>query len=119
CTKPGRCFASQVGVNAPGTENRTTLFPLNSSSVVSSFGPSLVIVLSLPGGMRSPALIAMSKSPIAPYTLQPSKNEGREDHSRPSVHDPLEPSEGLRRQPTPAWRAGSTAPRGVPGWGRP
>src|SRR3954451_3435612 len=60
CTKPGRCLASQVGVKAPGTENRTTFFPLNNSSVVTSLGPSLVIVLSLPAGMRSPALIAMS-----------------------------------------------------------
>ena len=26
-TKPGRCLASQVGVNAPGTENSTTFCP--------------------------------------------------------------------------------------------
>ena len=62
CTKPGRCLASQVGVNAPGTENSTTFLPLKSSSVVMSFGPSLVIVLSVPAGMRSPALIAIRVS---------------------------------------------------------
>ena len=27
-TNPGRCLASQVGVNAPGSENSTTFFPL-------------------------------------------------------------------------------------------
>src|SRR5215475_8136022 len=59
CTKPGRCLASQVGVKAPGTENSTTVLPLKSSSVVMSFGPSLVIRLSLPAGMRSPALMAI------------------------------------------------------------
>jgi hypothetical protein len=26
-TNPGRCLASQVGVNAPGTENNTTVLP--------------------------------------------------------------------------------------------
>src|SRR6185312_11920547 len=59
CTKPGRCLASQVGVKAPGTENSTTFLPLNRSSVETSFGPSLVISLSVPEGMRSPTLIAM------------------------------------------------------------
>src|SRR5581483_6409136 len=66
CTKPGRCFASHVGVNAPGTENSTTFLPLKSSSVVTSFGPSLVIVLSLPEGIRSPALIAILSLRITP-----------------------------------------------------
>src|SRR5579864_7289018 len=62
CTKPGRCLASQVGVKAPGTENSTTVLPLKSSSVERSLGPSLVIRLSVPAGMRSPALIAMRDS---------------------------------------------------------
>ena len=61
-TKPGRCLASHVGVKAPGTENSTTVLPLNSSSVEMSLGPSLVIRLSVPAGMRSPALIAMCRS---------------------------------------------------------
>src|SRR6202012_6093291 len=51
---------SGVGVKAPGPENSPTFFPLKSSSVVMSFGPSFVIVLSVPEGKRSPALIAMS-----------------------------------------------------------
>src|SRR5579862_8451743 len=59
CTNPGRCLASQVGVNAPGTENSTTRLPLKSSSVLISFAPSLVMRLKVPAGMRSPALIAM------------------------------------------------------------
>src|SRR6202521_1644021 len=63
CTNPGRCFASQVGVKAPGTENSTTSLPLKSSSVEKSLGPSLVILLSVPAGMRSPALIAIVASP--------------------------------------------------------
>ena len=58
-TKPGRCLASQVGVNAPGTENSTTFLPLKSSSVVRSCGPSLVITLNVPAGILSPALIAI------------------------------------------------------------
>src|SRR4030095_11724582 len=62
-TKPGRCLASQVGGNAPGTENNTTFFPLNSASVVRSCGPSLVIVLKVPAGILSPGLIAMFPSP--------------------------------------------------------
>ncbi len=58
--KPGRCFASQVGVNAPGTENSTTFLPLNRSSVEMSRGPfgghRLRACLE---GMRSPALMVM------------------------------------------------------------
>src|SRR5581483_1816749 len=61
--KPGRCLASQVGVNAPGTENNTTFLPLKRSSVETSFGPSLVITLRVPEGIRSPTLIAMRASP--------------------------------------------------------
>src|SRR5688500_11297764 len=57
---PGRCFASQVGVNAPGTEKSTTFLPLKSSSVETARGPSFVIVLRVPEGIRSPALIAIA-----------------------------------------------------------
>src|SRR5271166_2773080 len=39
CTKPGRCLTWQVGVNAPGTANKTAFLPLNSSSVETSDGP--------------------------------------------------------------------------------
>ncbi len=57
--KPGRCFALQVGVNAPGTENSTTR-PLPSSSPASTFvGPSAPITFSLPSGILSPALIVI------------------------------------------------------------
>src|ERR1700722_10660823 len=58
-TKPGKCFASQVGVNAPGTENSTTVFPLNSSSAVSFCGPSLVMRVNLPSGILSPTLMVI------------------------------------------------------------
>src|SRR5262245_31342058 len=60
---PCRCFASHVGLNAPGTENSTTFLPLKSWSVVTSWIPSLVFVLNVPAGILSPALIAISSSP--------------------------------------------------------
>ena len=44
-----QCFASQVGVNAPGTENSTTFFPLKYSSALIFCGPSLVASVSVPG----------------------------------------------------------------------
>src|ERR1700729_825167 len=59
-TKPGRCFASQVGVKAPGTEKNTTVLPLKSSSVVIFCGPSLVMRVNLPSGILSPALMVMA-----------------------------------------------------------
>src|SRR5215469_92965 len=62
CTKPGRCLASHVGVKAPGTENNTTVLPLKSSSVLRSLGPSFVMRLKEPEGIRSPALMVMSDS---------------------------------------------------------
>src|SRR6185437_2838235 len=83
CTKPGRCFASQVGVKAPGTENSTTFLPLNSSSVATSFGPSLVIVFSVPEGMRSPALMLM-------VSILPRASSRLLRVQRPQIRDPFQ-----------------------------
>src|ERR1700761_4341802 len=60
CTKPGRCLALQVGVNAPGTAKRTTFLPLKISSVEISFGPSGVATISFMDGIVSPTLIVMN-----------------------------------------------------------
>src|SRR5262245_52513831 len=60
CRNPGRCFASQVGVNAPGTEKSTTFLPLKSCSVLIFCGPSLVMCVSTPAGILSPTLMVMS-----------------------------------------------------------
>src|SRR5579875_2959633 len=60
CTKPGRCLALQVGVNAPGTANSTTFLPLKISSVEPSFGPSFVAIISFITGIVSPTLMAIS-----------------------------------------------------------
>ncbi len=49
-TKPGRWFLWHVGVNAPGTANRTTFLPLKTSSVVFQPGPSAVITLNFASG---------------------------------------------------------------------
>src|SRR3546814_1859 len=38
--KPGRCFSEQVGVNAPGTANRTTFLPSNRLGVAMTSTPS-------------------------------------------------------------------------------
>src|SRR5262249_33172178 len=57
CTKPGRCLAEQVGVNAPGKAKNATFLPLNRSSVEMSRGPSLVMILSFIDGILSPTLI--------------------------------------------------------------
>src|SRR5438094_317166 len=60
-TKPGRCFMEQVGVKAPGTAKRTTLFPLNISPRATSFGaPSFISLSFKSSGSVSPTLIAMS-----------------------------------------------------------
>ena len=65
CTKPGRCLTLQVGVNAPGTANITTFFPLKRSSVETSFGPSAVAIISFMDGMESPTLTDMEyPSPV-------------------------------------------------------
>ena len=49
---PGRCVDEQVGVNAPGSANSTTFFPVKISSDVRSFqsngfGPSIDSSLTL------------------------------------------------------------------------
>jgi hypothetical protein len=49
----------QVGVNAPGTANRTTFLPLNISSVVFGFGPSAVMTRKVVLGNVSPTLMVM------------------------------------------------------------
>lgn len=54
CTKAGRCLTWQVGVNAPGTANKTAFLPLNSSSVETSEGPVAVMVLNLACGSAFP-----------------------------------------------------------------
>ena len=59
---PGKCLASHVGVNAPGTEKRTTVLPLNNSSVVIFFGPSEVMRVNVPWGILSPALMVIAFS---------------------------------------------------------
>src|SRR5271170_3477664 len=58
-TKPGRCRLLQVGVNAPGTANRTTVLLLKISSVEVSLGPSGVAIISFMDGIVSPTLIVM------------------------------------------------------------
>src|SRR5450631_915808 len=59
-TNPGKCLASQVGVNAPATENSTTVLPVKSWSVVIFCGPSPVIRVNVPSGILSPALMVMA-----------------------------------------------------------
>jgi hypothetical protein len=48
-----------VGVNAPGTEKSTTVFPPNNSAVVSFFGPSPVILMNDPSGSFSLTVMVM------------------------------------------------------------
>src|SRR5690606_38794955 len=62
-TNPGRCFASQVGVKAPGTENRTIFFPLKNSSALTFCGPSFVASVRVPDGILSPGLMGMLDPP--------------------------------------------------------
>ena len=60
CLNPGRCFAEQVGVKAPGTANSTTFLPLKKSSVQTvSNEPSLWTVVSFTLGIFSPTWIAI------------------------------------------------------------
>src|SRR5690606_35918384 len=61
-TKPGKCFAEQVGVNAPGTANNTTFLPEKSCSVVIVSGPFSPMTVNLPSGIRSPTLIVILAS---------------------------------------------------------
>ena len=64
CTNPGRCFAEQVGVNAPGTEKSTTFFPLNSSSVGTGSGPLAPMRVNVPLGILSPTLMDIVCAPF-------------------------------------------------------
>ncbi len=57
--KPGRCRCEQVGVKAPGTANRATVLPANSSSVLTGLGPSGPMVVNVAWGTLSPALTAI------------------------------------------------------------
>ena len=52
--KPGRCIDEQVGVNAPGTANITTILPLKISSVVISAMPPAARCFSATDGILSP-----------------------------------------------------------------
>src|SRR5262249_28930857 len=73
--KPGRCLRWQVGVKAPGTANRTTRLPANTSLVVKISSPLGRATLNVASGRLSPTLIAMLfslngwLSPAAPYRL--------------------------------------------------
>ena len=58
-TKPGRCFAEQVGVNAPGTEKSATLRPLKNSLPSTGSGPSAVARTNCASGTLSPTLIVI------------------------------------------------------------
>jgi len=51
-------------VKAPGSANTTTFLPLNSSSVVRSFGPSALIVLSFAEGIVLPTEMAIACPPV-------------------------------------------------------
>src|SRR5690606_7314318 len=62
-TNPGRCFASHVGVKAPGTEKRTTFLPLTKSSALIFCGPSFVASVRVPDGILSPTLMGMLDPP--------------------------------------------------------
>ncbi len=53
-TKPGRWRSEQVGVNAPGTANRTTFLPLVSAATDTSLMPSAVRRLRFTAGSLSP-----------------------------------------------------------------
>src|SRR5258708_31607940 len=102
-TKPGKCFASQVGVNAPGTENSTTVFPPNSSSVLTFFGPSLDMVVNLPAGILSPTLMVMWSFSVRKLRLGRLGAElvgvqlPQLQHSRTDVRHLFQAVEGLLR----------------------
>jgi hypothetical protein len=53
-----------VGVNAPGTETRTTFFPANKSSVEIAPGPASVITPKTPDGIFWPAEIVIKITPV-------------------------------------------------------
>src|SRR5690606_23204660 len=53
-TKPGRCLAEQVGVKAPGTENRATFLPAKYSPLWTFSGPFSVALTSVTSGILAP-----------------------------------------------------------------
>src|SRR5690606_14333490 len=57
--KPGRCFSEQVGGNAPGTANSSTLRPSNRGGG-STFSTPSRIRLSTTSGMRSPVVMVIA-----------------------------------------------------------
>src|SRR3954469_12520596 len=63
---PGRCFAEQVGVNAPGNANNTIFFPLNKSSVFTGCGVPSFICINVAEGTLSPTLIVINLSCVRP-----------------------------------------------------
>ena len=67
-TKLGRCFAEQVGVNAPGTANKPTFLPANSCVVLCGFGPSALISTSVASGILSPTWIVI----VSPLYCMPA-----------------------------------------------
>src|SRR6185436_15004973 len=74
-TKPGTCFAEQVGVNAPGSANATTVLPgAKSSSVVTALGPSGPIVRNVALGTLSPtlAILPLLQMPPEMAVLRPA-----------------------------------------------
>src|SRR6185503_4691105 len=69
CTKPGKCFAEHVGVNAPGSPKIAMRFLALRSSTLNAFGPmvqpgvsSSISSQRVPPGSLSPTLIAILSS---------------------------------------------------------
>src|SRR5262245_58894765 len=94
--KPGRCFASQVGVKAPGTENRTTVLPLKSWSEVRVSGPSLPITLREPAGSLSPTLIVIANL-LWENHLPGIVTQERYDQATPATNGPSQSAPAGKR----------------------
>src|SRR4029078_479886 len=119
-TKPGKCLAEQVGVKAPGNAKSTTLFPLKTSSVVTSFGPFSVMMCSFAEGILSPTLMVIFVSLVAydagngdrPAALGSSKHPapgfGREARYPPALAKACNTASLVRI-------SGSVTPSGAPG----
>src|SRR5690606_20375343 len=120
-TKPGRCRAEHVGVKAPGTAKGTTFSPVDSLSVLTSFGPTGVMRRRLTAGILSPTLIVIAsppeaetgrtrhrdggRTPMADGAIlrvarqQPRGLSARREALRRSLRCPIERSrDGIRRQ---------------------
>src|SRR5271170_7910454 len=95
-TNPGKCLASQVGVNAPGTENSTTVLPANNCSVVIFCGPSEVMRVNAPSGILSPALMVIEFSPAIRLSAHDVAVQLVQLHdARAGVGNGLEPQKGF------------------------